>query len=47
VRLLLQRGARAELKDEDGKTAEAHASEALKGDAQTRMLTTLRRGGTP
>jgi ankyrin repeat protein len=46
VRLLLQRGARAELKDEDGKTAEAHASEALKGDAQTRMLTTLRRGGT-
>ena len=47
ARLLLQRGARANMKDEDGRSAEAHALESLKGEAQTRMLSTLRRGGTP
>ncbi len=33
--------------DEDGKSAEAPATEALKGDSRTRMLTALRREATP
>jgi ankyrin repeat protein len=41
ARLLIQRGARIDVLDEDNRSAAAHASEGLKGEARARMLSLL------
>jgi hypothetical protein len=45
ARFLLQRGARIDVRDEDDRSALAHAREALKDDERTRMTTLLTKAG--